>query len=183
MKIRIDGIATVWLQKRGLPTKRGSTAEEYKAKVEAYLLANPKDWPYYNREGRLDPFGGATPPTRDEPNTAKRWDEEPAHVAIQKRIENEQSHQENPPSLPQHEPQDRQVPQAVESPKKVHYVIVRESRLGFREFLKVLAYQDQKEDEKWSSDPSWADRFLAPDGAEKFAKRILGHENFRVEPL
>lgn len=161
MKIRIDGIATVWLQKRGLPTKRGATAEEYKAKVEAYLKANPADWPYYNRVGRLDPFGGAPPeaPTKDEINTAKHWDEEPAHVVIQQQLE-------------QPEPK-----------KKVFYVIVREARLGFREYLKTYAYADQKEEDKWSSNPAWADRFLVPDGAKKVAERILGHNNFKIEPL
>jgi hypothetical protein len=157
MKILIDGIATVWLQKRGLPTRGTSTPEEYKAKVEAYLIANPTDWPYYNRKGRLDPFYEA--PHVQEP------EETP------------------PPSLPQRQPEDRQVPQGVESKEKVYYVVVRHTPLGIREYLKTLAYPDQKEHQKWSEDPAWADRFLEPYGASLLAKRILGHNKFKVEPL
>lgn len=63
-------------------------------------------------------------------------------------------------------------------PPNTHFVIKHQSE---DLYLRRLAYTTMKEEEKWKP-LEWADRFLSSDAAGKFAKRMLGHNNFKIVP-
>jgi hypothetical protein len=57
------------------------------------------------------------------------------------------------------------------------YLVIKKK--GAKQYLRRDVYKAMKEDEKWKP-LSWADRFLTSDSAERFARRMLGNEDFEI---